>query len=88
MAQLRSTTASDVPIGTGRDPRWNTPGGPVGGKTGTAEHGNDPDPALPRTWSAGYHGAIAFAVLVEEGQELGHRRGAARQEFLTNLSSD
>ena len=42
--------ASVVSSGTGKVLR-NTSGGPVRGKTGTAEHGSNPD-ALPRNWFA------------------------------------
>ena len=86
VAQLRSMMASVVASGTGTVLR-NTPGGPVRGKTGTAEHGNDPD-ALPRTWFAGYQRDIAFAVLVEEGRSGGTVAAPVAKKFLTNLSSD
>ena len=78
--------ASVVASGTGTVLR-NTPGGPVRGKTGTAEHGNDPD-ALPRTWFAGYQQDVAFAVLVEEGRSGGTVAAPVAKKFLTNLSSD
>ncbi len=65
----------------------NTPGGPVRGKTGTAEHGNDPD-ALPRIWFTGYQGDVAFAVLVEEGKSGGTVAAPIAKEFLTNLARD
>jgi len=86
VAQLRSMMASVVASGTGTVLR-NTPGGPVRGKTGTAEHGNDPD-ALPRTWFAGYQQDVAFAVLVEEGRSGGTVAAPVAKKFLTNLSSD
>ena len=60
----------------------DTPGGPVRGKTGTAEHGNDPD-ALPRMWFAGYQGDVAFAVLVEEGKSGGTVAAPIAKKFLT-----
>ena len=86
VAQLRSMMASVVSSGTGTVLR-NTPGGPVRGKTGTAEHGNDPD-ALPRTWFAGYQRNVAFAVLVEEGKSGGTVAAPVAKRFLTNLSGD
>ncbi|HEU0103053.1 MAG TPA: penicillin-binding transpeptidase domain-containing protein [Mycobacteriales bacterium] len=42
------------------------PGGPVGGKTGTAEFGTEVPPRT-HAWFAGYQGDLAFAVLVEDG---------------------
>ena len=85
VAQLRSLMASVVSSGTGTVLR-NTPGGPVRGKTGTAEHGNDPN-ALPRNWFAGYQGGVAFAVLVEEGESGGTVAAPLAKKFLTNLAS-
>jgi Penicillin binding protein transpeptidase domain/Penicillin-binding Protein dimerisation domain len=84
VAQLRSMMASVVASGTGTVLR-NTPGGPVRGKTGTAEHGNDPD-ALPRTWFAGYQRDVAFAVLVEEGRSGGTVAAPVAKRFLTDLA--
>jgi hypothetical protein len=84
VAQLRSMMASVVSSGTGTVLR-NTPGGPVRGKTGTAEHGNDPN-ALPRTWFAGYQRGVAFAVLVEEGKSGGTVAAPVAKRFLTNLA--
>ena len=86
VAQLRSMMASVVSSGTGTVLR-NTPGGPVRGKTGTAEHGNDPN-ALPRTWFAGYQRGVAFAVLVEEGKSGGTVAAPVAKKFLTNLARD
>jgi cell division protein FtsI/penicillin-binding protein 2 len=57
----------------------------VRGKTGTAEHGNDPA-ALPRTWFAGYQRGVAFAVLVEEGKSGGTVAAPVAKKFLTNLA--
>ena len=84
VAQLRSMMASVVSSGTGTVLR-NTPGGPVRGKTGTAEHGNDPA-ALPRTWFAGYQRGVAFAVLVEEGKSGGTVAAPVAKRFLTILA--
>ncbi len=84
VAQLRSMMASVVSSGTGTLLR-NTPGGPVRGKTGTAEHGNDPG-ALPRTWFAGYQRGVAFAVLVEEGKSGGTVAAPVAKKFLTDLA--
>jgi cell division protein FtsI/penicillin-binding protein 2 len=86
VAQLRSMMASVVSSGTGTVLR-NTPGGPVRGKTGTAEHGNDPG-ALPRNWFAGYQRNVAFAVLVEEGKSGGTVAAPVAKKFLSNLTGD
>ncbi len=86
VGQLRSMMASVVSSGSGTVLR-NTPGGPVRGKTGTAEHGNDPD-ALPRTWFTGYQRGVAFAVLVEEGKSGGTVAAPVAKKFLTNLARD
>jgi len=84
VSQIRSMMGSVVSTGTGKALR-GTPGGPVRGKTGTAEHGNDPK-ALPRAWFIGYQGDVAFAVLVEEGKSGGTVAAPIAKEFLTNLS--
>ena len=76
--------ASVVSSGTGTALR-GTPGGPVRGKTGTAEHGSDPD-VLPRAWFAGYQGDVAFAVLVEEGKSGGTVAAPIARDFLTDLA--
>jgi cell division protein FtsI/penicillin-binding protein 2 len=86
VAQLRSMMASVVSSGTGTVLR-NTPGGPVRGKTGTAEHGDDPG-ALPRNWFAGYQRNVAFAVLVEEGKSGGTVAAPVAKKFLSNLTGD
>jgi cell division protein FtsI/penicillin-binding protein 2 len=41
------------------------PGAPIYGKTGTAEHDNQPTPT--HSWFMGYRGDIAFAVFVQDG---------------------
>lgn len=84
VAQIRSMMASVVSSGTGAEMR-GTPGGPVRGKTGTAEHGSDPD-AAPRVWFTGYQGDVAFAVLVEEGRSGGTVAAPIAKDFLTLLA--
>ena len=69
VAQLRAMMLSVVAGGTGTAQR-GAPGGPVRGKTGSAEHGTDPD-VPPHVWFTGYQGDVAFAVLVEEGKSGG-----------------
>ena len=85
VAQLRSMMASVVSSGTGTALRA-TPGGVVRGKTGTAEHGSDPD-VLPRVWFAGYQGDVAFAVLVEAGKSGGTVAAPIAKDFLTDLAA-
>ncbi|HYN68340.1 MAG TPA: penicillin-binding transpeptidase domain-containing protein [Ornithinibacter sp.] len=86
VAQLRSMMASVVSSGSGTALR-GTPGGPVRGKTGSAEHGSDPD-VPPRVWFTGYQGDVAFAVLVEEGRSGGTVAAPIAKDFLTNLARD
>jgi len=84
VADIRSMMASVVASGTATVMR-GTPGGPVRGKTGTAESGSDPD-ALPRVWFVGYQGDVAFAVLVEEGKSGGTVAAPIAKDFLTELA--
>ena len=84
VGQLRSMMASVVADGTGTALR-GTPGGPVRGKTGTAEFGDSPD-APPRVWFMGYQGDVAFAVLVEEGKTGGTVAAPIAKSFLTLLA--
>ena len=62
---LRDLMRSVVTGGTGTALK-GVPGGPVHGKTGTAEFGtkNPPD---THAWFTGYQGDVAFAVVVEGG---------------------
>ena len=86
VADLRSMMSSVVASGTGTALR-GTPGGPVRGKTGSAEHGSDPD-VPPHVWFTGYQGDLAFAVLVEEGKSGGTVAAPIAKEFLTRLAGD
>lgn len=62
-----------------------TPGGPVSGKTGTAEFGNAKPPET-RAWFVGYQGNTAFAVLVEKGKSGGTVAAPVAKKFLTALA--
>lgn len=56
-------------------------GGPVIGKTGTAEYGTDTPPKT-RAWFAGVQGELAFAVLVEDGRSGGEVAAPIARAFL------
>lgn len=84
VAQLRSMMASVVSSGTATVLR-GTPGGPVRGKTGTAQHGNDRS-VEPYVWFTGYQGTVAFAVLVEAGTSGGTDAAPVAKRFLTTLA--
>jgi cell division protein FtsI/penicillin-binding protein 2 len=43
------------------------PGGPVAGKTGTAEYGTA-KPPHSHAWFAGYQGDLAFSTFIEGGE--------------------
>ncbi|WP_290870113.1 penicillin-binding transpeptidase domain-containing protein [Hamadaea sp.] len=62
--QLRPALREVVTSGTGKA-LADVPGGPVSGKTGTAEF--DANPAHTHAWFVGWQGDIAFAVFVENG---------------------
>jgi len=64
-AVLQELTRLVVTSGTGTA-LAGVPGGPVGGKTGTAEFGSQVPPRT-HSWFTGYQGDVAFAVLVEDG---------------------
>lgn len=63
-----------------------TPGGPVHGKTGTAEYGSAKTPET-HAWFVGYQGDIAFAVLVEKGKSGGTVAAPVAKDFLTRLAA-
>lgn len=58
------------------------PGGPVLGKTGTAEHGSPPQ---AHSWFTGSQGDLAFAVFVENGQTSHVPSNPIAEKFLTTL---
>ena len=56
----------------------------VGGKTGTAEFGEE-DPPETHAWFAGFIGDLAYAVVVEGGGIGGEVAAPLIHEFLVNL---
>jgi cell division protein FtsI/penicillin-binding protein 2 len=61
----------------------DVPGGPVSGKTGTAEF--DDNPAHTHAWFVGWQGDVAFAVFVENGGGSGETAVPAAERFLRGL---
>ena len=84
ITQLHSLMREVVTDGTGTV-LAKAPGGPVMGKTGTAEYGPG---ATPKThaWFVGYQGDIAFAVYVQDGQSGGTVAAPVALAFLQNLA--
>jgi cell division protein FtsI/penicillin-binding protein 2 len=60
------------------------PGGPVSGKTGTAEYGTAVPPRS-HAWFTGFQGDLAFAVFVQDGQSSGTTAVPVANAFLTAL---
>lgn len=81
---LRELMRSVVTSGTGQAAA-DAPGGPVAGKTGTAEYGSA-DPPRTHAWFVGFQGDIAFAVFVENGESGGHDAAPIAARFLTTLA--
>ncbi len=84
VADLRTVLRSVVTEGTATA-LAGAPGGPVFGKTGTAEFGTATPPKT-HAWFTGYQGDIAFAVLVEEGRSGGSVAAPIARSFLTALA--
>ncbi|WP_270888870.1 penicillin-binding transpeptidase domain-containing protein [Pedococcus sp. 5OH_020] len=85
VAQLRELMGEVVSRGTATVLR-GTPGGPVRGKTGTAEFGSK-NPPQTHAWFVGYQGDVAFAVLVEEGKSGGSVAAPVARRFLSALNA-
>jgi len=83
VGELRQLMRLVVTDGTGTALK-SVAGGPVFGKTGTAEHGSA-NPPETRAWFVGWQGDVAFAVLVEEGRSGGAVAAPIAKAFLTNL---
>ncbi|HEX5598414.1 MAG TPA: penicillin-binding transpeptidase domain-containing protein [Micromonosporaceae bacterium] len=60
------------------------PGGPVHGKTGTAEY--DDNPAHTHAWFIGWQGDVAFAVFVEQGGSSTSSAVPIAKRFLRGLA--
>jgi cell division protein FtsI/penicillin-binding protein 2 len=84
VGQLQSLMRQVVTGGTATTMK-DTPGGPVHGKTGTAEFGNQ-NPPETHAWFVGYQGDVAFAVLVEKGKSGGTVAAPVAKDFLTRLA--
>lgn len=63
----------------------STPGGPVAGKTGTAEYGSDTPPRT-HAWFTGFQGDVAVAVVVEDGGFGATTAVPLVKNFLTRLA--
>ncbi len=83
IGELRTLMRLVVTDGTGTALK-SVAGGPVFGKTGTAEHGSA-NPPQTRAWFVGWQGTVAFAVLVEAGTSGGGVAAPIAKAFLENL---
>jgi cell division protein FtsI/penicillin-binding protein 2 len=81
LAGLRAMMRAVVTGGTGTV-LARVPGGPVAGKTGTAEVGGG---LAPSAWFTGYQGDLAFAVVVERGGYGSVGAAPLARDFLTRL---
>jgi len=79
---LRTMMREVVTVGTATALR-DVPGGPVYGKTGTAEY--DDNPAHTHAWFVGWQGDVAFAVFVQEGGSSSATAVPAAERFLRAL---
>jgi cell division protein FtsI/penicillin-binding protein 2 len=83
-AELRALMRLVVTNGTATGVISSVPGGPVYGKTGTAEYGTSNPPAT-HAWFVGWQGNVAFAVLVENGTSGATVAVPVAANFLENL---
>ena len=83
-ADLRDLMREVVTNGTGRAVSA-VPGGPVSGKTGTAEFGNEVPPRS-HAWFVGFQGPLAFAVFVEGGEFGGSTAAPIAGQFLATVA--
>jgi cell division protein FtsI/penicillin-binding protein 2 len=84
-AVLRDFMREVVTSGTGRAVS-GVSGGPVSGKTGTAEFGNR-IPPQSHAWFVGFQGNLAFAVFVEAGEFGGSTAAPIAAQFLNTVAS-
>lgn len=82
--ELRALMRLVVTQGTATGVVSSVPGGPVFGKTGTAEYGTSNPPAT-HAWFVGWQGNVAFAVLVEDGKSGATVAAPIAAKFLVNL---
>ena len=80
---LRDMMRAVVTEGTATALR-DVPGGPVSGKTGTAEYGTEVPPRS-HAWFTGFQDDLAFAVFVQDGQSSGTTAVPVARAFLTAL---
>ncbi|MEV0727222.1 penicillin-binding transpeptidase domain-containing protein [Polymorphospora sp. NPDC050346] len=80
---LRTMMREVVTTGTATALR-DVPGGPVHGKTGTAEY--DDNPANTHAWFIGWQGDVAFAVFVEKGGSSTTSAVPLTERFLRELA--
>src|SRR5450631_1958306 len=83
-SELRTLMRLVVTNGTAQGVLTAVPGGPVYGKTGTAEYGTK-KPLATHAWFVGWQGNVAFAVLVEDGKSGAGVAGPIAANFLVNL---
>lgn len=84
IGQLQSLMRLVVTNGTASGVMKSVIGGPVYGKTGTAEYGSDNPPAT-HAWFVGWQGPVAFAVLVEQGKSGANDAAPIAKAFLETL---
>ncbi|WP_177242510.1 penicillin-binding transpeptidase domain-containing protein [Amycolatopsis marina] len=82
--KLRTVMREVVTEGSGRE-LSSVPGGPVFGKTGTAEYGTE-TPPRSHSWFTGWQGDVAFAVFVEDGGNEASLALTATERFLSALA--
>ncbi|PRX50422.1 cell division protein FtsI/penicillin-binding protein 2 [Prauserella shujinwangii] len=80
---LRTAMREVVTHGSGRE-LASVAGGPVHGKTGTAEYGTE-QPPRSHSWFTGWQGDIAFATFVEDGGNDVAQALAVTKRFLDTL---
>src|SRR5450631_404113 len=83
-SELRTLMRLVVTNGTAQGVLTSVPGGPVYGKTGTAEYGTA-KPLATHAWFVGWQGNVAFAVLVEDGKSGAAVAGPIAAKFLVDL---